>query len=283
MDNQLQVFQNQEFGELRTIVKDSEPWFAAKDICEMFKDSNRNRTMQSLDDDEKGYTQMNTPRGNQSMAVVNEAGLYSMLFAMQPKKARGVSEEYIKMRSDQLKRFKRWVTHDVIPSIRKHGAYATPATIESLIQNPESGIKLLTALKEEQDKRKKLESKVEKDKPKVLFADAVSASESPMLIGELAKLLKQNGIDIGEQRLFKWLRNNGYLIKRKGTDYNSPTQYSMNLHLFQVKETAINHADGVSLSFAQQGLPEKVKNISLINLLGKISESEKVGEPHNDR
>jgi len=236
MDNQLQVFQNQEFGELRTIVKDGEPWFAAKDICEMFKDSNRNRTMQSLDDDEKGYTQMNTPRGNQSMAVVNEAGLYSMLFAMQPKKARGVSEEYIKMRSDQLKRFKRWVTHEVIPSIRKYGAYATPATIESLIQNPESGIKLLTALKEEQDKRKAAEAKIEADKPKVLFADSVGSSRQSILIREMAKLLKQNGVDIGEKRLFSWMRANGYLIQKCGDDYNLPTQYSMNRGLMIIRE-----------------------------------------------
>ena len=92
---------------------------------------------------------MNTPRGNQSMAVVNEAGLYSMLFAMQPKKARGVSEEYIKMRSDQLKRFKRWVTHDVIPSIRKHGAYATPETVDRILSDPDTIIRLATALKAE--------------------------------------------------------------------------------------------------------------------------------------
>jgi anti-repressor protein len=255
MDNQLQVFQNQEFGELRTIVKEGEPWFVAIDVCKTLEIRNHKDAIKRLDEDEKMGVVLTDPHGRpQETNCVSESGLYSLALGS---------------RKPQAKPFKRWVTHEVIPSIRKHGAYATPATIESLIQNPESGIKLLTALKEEQDKRKKLESKVEKDKPKVLFADAVSASESPMLIGELAKLLKQNGIDIGEQRLFKWLRNNGYLIKRKGTDYNSPTQYSMNLHLFQVKETAINHADGRVIVVRTTRLTGKGQKYFINKFVGK--------------
>ena len=163
------------------------------------------------------------------MSFVSEAGLYSLALSS---------------RKPQAKPFKRWVTHEVIPSIRKHGLYATPDTAEKILNDPDFLITALTELKKEREQRKALESKVEADKPKVLFADAVATSESPMLIGELAKVLKQNGVDIGEKRLFGWMRENGYLIKRKGTDYNAPTQKSMEMGLFRVKETAITHSDG---------------------------------------
>ena len=121
--NDLQVFENEQFGQVRVIEQDGEPWFVAKDVCEVFGETNRNRAMQNLDEDEKGYTQIVTPGGEQQLAIVNEAGLYSMLFAMQPTKARGVDVGYVSEREQKLKTFKRWVTHDVIPSIRKHGAY----------------------------------------------------------------------------------------------------------------------------------------------------------------
>lgn len=225
--NDLQIFKNSDFGELRTIVKEGEPWFVAIDVCKALEVSNPTVAVSRLDGDEVAKFNLGSLSGESN--IVSESGLYSLALGS---------------RKPQAKPFKRWVTHEVIPSIRKHGAYATPATIESLIQNPESGIKLLTALKEEQDKRRELEDKVNRDKPKVLFADAVAASESPMLIGELAKVIKQNGVNIGEKRLFEWLRNNGYLIRRKGTDYNSPTQRSMEMGLFKVKETAITHSDG---------------------------------------
>lgn len=223
----LQIFKNSDFGELRTIVKEGEPWFVAIDVCKALEVSNPTVAISRLDGDEVAKFNLGGLSGESN--IVSESGLYSLALGS---------------RKPQAKPFKRWVTHEVIPSIRKHGAYATPATIESLIQNPESGIKLLTALKEEQDKRRELEDKVNQDKPKVIFADAVAASESPMLIGELAKVIKQNGVNIGEKRLFEWLRNNGYLIRRKGTDYNSPTQRSMEMGLFKVKETAITHSDG---------------------------------------
>ena len=225
--NDLQIFENSDFGELRTIVKEGEPWFVAIDVCKALEVSNPTVAVSRLDGDEVAKFNLGSLSGESN--IVSESGLYSLALGS---------------RKPQAKPFKRWVTHEVIPSIRKHGAYATPATIESLIQNPESGIKLLTALKDEQDNRKVLEDKVNQDRPKVLFADAVAASESPMLIGELAKVIKQNGVNIGEKRLFEWLRNNGYLIRRKGTDYNSPTQRSMEMGLFKVKETAITHSDG---------------------------------------
>ena len=117
---ELKVF-NYENANVRTVQRDSEVWWVAKDVCDVFGESNRNRAMQLLDEDEKGYTQMETPGGNQQIAIVNEAGLYSLLFAMQPTKARGVSEEYIAERVETLRKFKRWVTHEVLPSIRKTG------------------------------------------------------------------------------------------------------------------------------------------------------------------
>lgn len=136
------------------------------------------------------------------------------------------------------------VADEIIPSIRKHGAYMTPQKIEEVLLNPDTIIKLATELKAEQKKRVALESKVEQDKPLVAFANSVSVAKTSILVGELAKLLKQNGVDMGQNRLFAWMRENGYLISRKGTDYNMPTQRSMEMKLFEIKETTISHGDG---------------------------------------
>lgn len=146
----------------------------------------------------------------------------------------------MKAENETAKAFQRTVAYDILPAIRKHGLYAK----DELLENPDLLIEVATQLKQERLQRKALESKVQQDAPKVLFADAVAASHAPMLIGELAKILKQNGVDTGEKRLFQWLRDNGYLIKRYGTDYNAPTQKAMDLGLFEVKETAITHSDG---------------------------------------
>lgn len=140
--------------------------------------------------------------------------------------------------------FQSKIADEVIPSIRRHGAYMTPDTLDRMITSPEFGIKLLTALKDEQEKRKALEVQAEADRPKVLFADSVTASKSSILVGEMAKLLKQNGVETGQNRLFETLREKGFLIKRKGNDYNMPTQKAMEMGLFEIKETVINHADG---------------------------------------
>ena len=142
------------------------------------------------------------------------------------------------------KQFKRWITSEVIPSIRKHGGYLTPDKLEEVLLKPDTLIQLAQNLKAEQEKRKALEVKMEEQKPKVLFAESVEAAKTSILIGELAKLLKQNGINIGQNRLFEWLRNNGYLIKRQGSDYNMPTQRAMEMGLFEIKETTITHSDG---------------------------------------
>ncbi len=163
------------------------------------------------------------------MIAVTESGLYSIILLS---------------RKPEAKKFKRWVTHEVLPTIRKHGAYVTPAKLEELMNDPDSWIKVLTALKEERAAKERLQLEATENKPKVIFADAVSVSEGTILIGELAKILKGNGIEIGQNRLFEKLRQDGYLIKRKGTDYNAPTQRAMDLGLFRVKETAITHSDG---------------------------------------
>ncbi|NCC06161.1 MAG: phage antirepressor Ant, partial [Proteobacteria bacterium] len=182
-----------------------------------------------LDDDEREPVLVDTLGGRQEMIAVTESGLYSIILLS---------------RKPEAKKFKRWVTHEVLPTIRKHGAYVTPAKLEELMNDPDSWIKVLTALKEERAAKERLQLEATENKPKVIFADAVSVSEGTILIGELAKILKGNGIEIGQNRLFEKLRRDGYLIKRKGTDYNAPTQRAMELGLFRVKETAITHSDG---------------------------------------
>lgn len=233
--NQLQVFNNTEFGRVRTMVINGSPWFVAKDVCECLDINNSRQALARLDSDEKNNVILNdgTP-GNPEKGIVNEYGLYSLVLSS---------------RKPSAKAFKRWITHEVIPAIRKHGAYMTGETLEQALTSPDFLIRLATELKTEQEARRLAEQKIEADKPKVLFADSVAASHGSILVGELAKLLNQNGIDIGQNRLFNWLRENGYLICRKGTDYNMPTQRSMEMQLFSIKETAITHSDGhVSIS-----------------------------------
>lgn len=232
--NQLQVFNNTEFGQVRTMVINGSPWFVAKDVCECLGITKHRDAVSRLDGDERGSVEVDTLGGTQQMAAVNEYGLYSLVLSS---------------RKPSAKAFKRWITHEVIPAIRKHGAYMTGETLEQALTSPDFLIKLATELKTEQEARRLAEAQIEANKPKVLFADSVAASHGSILVGELAKLLNQNGIDIGQNRLFNWLRENGYLICRKGTDYNMPTQRSMEMQLFSIKETAITHSDGhVSIS-----------------------------------
>lgn len=232
--NQLQVFNNTEFGQVRTMMIKGSPWFVAKDVCECLGITKHRDAVSRLDGDERGSVEVDTLGGTQQMAAVNEYGLYSLVLSS---------------RKPSAKAFKRWITHEVIPAIRKHGAYMTGETLEQALTSPDFLIRLATELKTEQEARRLAEAQIEANKPKVLFADSVAASHGSILVGELAKLLNQNGIDIGQNRLFNWLRENGYLICRKGTDYNMPTQRSMEMQLFSIKETAITHSDGhVSIS-----------------------------------
>lgn len=146
----------------------------------------------------------------------------------------------MKADNETARAFQHTIAYDVLPAIRRHGLYA----VDQLLDDPDLAIRAFTALKEERAKVKALEAQAEADKPKVLFADAVAAAKTSILVGELAKLIKQNGIDIGQNRLFRWLRENGYLIRRKGTDFNMPTQRAMEQGLFEIKETTINNPDG---------------------------------------
>lgn len=219
MENRIQVFKNQEFGELRTVTKDGEPWFVAVDVCKILEIVNTTDAIKRLDDDEKARLSLGIQGGDTN--CLSESGLYSLTLGS---------------RKPQARPFKRWVTHDVIPSIRKYGGYLTPAKIEEVLLNPDTIIQLATNLKEEQQKRIEAEIKIESDKPKVLFAEAVGSSKQGILIREMAKLLKQNGVDLGEKRFFSWLRANGYLIKNHGDDYNLPTQRSMELGLMIIRE-----------------------------------------------
>jgi Uncharacterized phage-encoded protein len=150
----------------------------------------------------------------------------------------------MKARNETAEKFQAKVADEIIPSIRKHGVYMTRDTLEKALSSPDFLIKLATKLKDEQERNKSLKADNERMKPKEVFADAVAASKSSILIGELAKILRQNGIDTGEKRLFHWMRQEAFLIRRKGRDYNMPTQRGMELELFEIKERTINNPDG---------------------------------------
>lgn len=232
MNNEIKVFSNEEFGSIRRVEIDGEYWLSGKDVAQALGYAKPENALSAHVDDEDKTTTLVQGTGSNyksKATVINESGLYSLVLSSKLPSA---------------KKFRRWVTSEVLPSIRKHGAYMTPETLEAAILNPDYLLKVATALKEETDKRKALESKVQADAPKVLFADSVAASSSTVLVGELAKIMRQNGVDMGERRLFRWMRDNGYLIKRNGTDYNMPTQSSMEQGLFRIKETVINHSDG---------------------------------------
>lgn len=233
MTSNIQPFTHEQFGTIRTITDVSgEVWFVATDICAALDLSNTTVALQRLDADEKYKFNLGLPGG--ATWCVNEAGLYSLVLAS---------------RKPEAKSFKRWVTHEVLPSIRKHGGYLTDQKIEDILNNPDTIIQLATKLKSERAKRAALEKQAAIDTPKARFADAVSASHTSILIGDLAKLLRQNGYVIGQNRLFEMLRRDGYLCAAKGGMWNMPTQKAMNLGLFEVKETTIVHSDGhVSIS-----------------------------------
>ncbi len=223
--NQLQVFKNNNFGEIRTTTINDEPYLMLNDVCKVLEIANPRNIKTRLN--EKGVVTMDTltKGGKQQATFINESNLYKVIF---------------QSRKPQAEKFTEWVTSDVLPSIRKTGMYAT----DELLNNPDLLIEAGRKLKEQKEIIRQQQKAIEEAKPKVLFADSVATSHTSILVGELAKILKGNGIDIGQNRLFSWLRDNGYLISRKGTDRNMPTQKSMELGLFEIKETVVSHADG---------------------------------------
>lgn len=229
--NELQVFNNPDFGEVRTIEENGAVLFCGSDVAKALGYANPSKALSDhcKGDLTKRYPIVDSLGRNQEAIFIPESDLYRLVFSS---------------RLPQAEKFTDWVTQEVLPTIRRHGMYATAETVEKMLSDPDAMIQVFTALKEERAARQALADKVEQDKPKVLFADAVATAHTSILVGELAKLLKQNGVDIGQNRLFRWMRENGFLIRRNGADFNMPTQRAMELGLFEIKETVISHADG---------------------------------------
>ncbi len=226
--NELKIIDEREVlgKQLRIYGDFQNPLFLAKDVAEWidYDKEKVGQMLNSIDNDEKITSPIYYSGQVRNMWFVTEEGLYEVL---------------MQSRKPIAKKFKKKVK-EILKDVRKYGMYAT----DELLDNPDLIIKMATRLKEEKAKNKELEDKMKEDKPKVLFADAVSIAKNTILIREMAKLIKQNGIDMGERRLFIWLRENGYLIKKIGTDYNMPTQKSMDLGLFEIKESPVLHSSG---------------------------------------
>lgn len=222
MNNEIRQF-DFKGAALRTLTDENgEPWFVAKDVCDILGLENSRKATAEFDPDEKNTVTISDGiPGNPNKTIISEPGLYKLI---------------MRSRKPEAKEFQRWVTHEVLPSIRKHGAYMTQQTLDKALTSPDFLIQLATKLKEEQEK-------VKEPEPKARFADAVAASDGTCLVGELAKMLRQNGLGIGQNRLFALLREDGYLGKT-GSNRNVSTQRAMDLGLFRIKETAITHSDG---------------------------------------
>ena len=219
--NNLQLF-DFEGNKVRTLKINDEPYLVGNDVAKILGYSNyRNTVVDHVDDEDKLRTQIKYAGQNREVTVINESGLYSLILSSKMPNA---------------KKFKHWVTSEVLPAIRKHGAYMTDEKAFDVVHNKNG---LADLLQQAADQLKQKDIQIEEMKPKAMLADAITASETSILVGEMAKILKKNGVNTGQNRFFKWLRANGYLIKRKGTDYNMPTQKSMNLKLFEIKERTI--------------------------------------------
>ncbi len=236
----LKIFSNKEFGEIRTIIDEhSEPWFVGKDVAKALGFANtRDAIRTHVFEEDKGVDLVDTLGGRQKMTMVNESGLYALVFGSQ---------------LEDAKKFKHWVTSEVLPAIRKHGAYMTDGVIERTLSDPDYLIMLATNLKEEKAKRALAEAQNEKNKPKVLFADTVSASNRSCLMGELAKMISQEAIrtgktdkKIGQNKLFAWMRNNGYLCK-SGERKNQPLQTYVEQGLFEMKKGSYVDSKGANV------------------------------------
>lgn len=236
----LKIFNNEEFGQVRTIIdENSEPWFVGKDVAKALGFTNtRDAIRTHVFEEDKGVDLVDTLGGRQKMTIVNESGLYALVFGSQ---------------LEDAKKFKHWVTSEVLPAIRKHGAYMTDGVIERTLTDPDYLIMLATNLKEEKAKRALAEAQNEKNKPKVLFADTVSASSRSCLMGELAKMISQEAIrqgrineKIGQNKLFAWMRNNGYLCK-SGERKNQPLQQYVEQGLFEMKKGSYVDSKGANV------------------------------------
>ena len=229
--NEIQIFKNDSFGAVRTVTDDNgKILFCGSDVAKALGYSN---VPDAISRHCRCIVKCDIPHPQShnktiEMSFITEGDVYRLTFGSKLSSA---------------EKFTDWVADEILPTIRKHGAYMTENTLEKALTSPDFLIQLATQLKEEQAQRKALEQRVEADRPKVLFAEAVETSQTSILVGDLAKLIKQNGVDIGQKRLFAWLRENGYLIK-SGNSTNMPTQRSMDMKLFEVKERSISNPDG---------------------------------------
>lgn len=222
--NEIQTFDFDGSG-IRALTIDEEPYFVGKDVAQVLGYSNpRDAIAKHVDAEDKGVAKCDTLGGQQNQTVINESGLYSLILGS---------------KLPEAKRFKRWVTSEVLPSLRRNGMYA----MDELLDNPDLAINALQKLKEEREARRQLELQNEQMKPKVLFAEAVETSSTSILIGDMAKLLRQNGVEVGQRRLFDWLRTNGWLMKT-GESRNMPTQKAMEKGYFEIRERTISNPDG---------------------------------------
>lgn len=220
--NDLKIFESEEFGKVRTVTINNEPWFVGKDVADILGYQNGSRDInRHVDEEDRQKIMLFDGNQGKETIIINESGLYSLILSSKMSNA---------------KKFKHWVTSEVLPVIRKTGSYR--------IQTPQGKELLALAVLEAQKTIEAQTAEIERMKPKEIFADAVATSHTSILIGDLAKLLKQNGVETGQKRLFDWMRERGYLIKRKGADWNMPTQKSMELGLFEVKESTVNNPDG---------------------------------------
>ena len=217
---ELQIFKNEEFGEVRTVTINNEPWFVGKDVATSFGyERTADAIRQHVEAEDKGVGEIQTPGGIQNMTIINESGLYALIFGS---------------KLESAKRFKHWVTSEVLPAIHKHGGYIAGQ------ENMSDEELLAKALMVAQSKIEENRKQIEELKPHAVLGHAITTANTSILVGDLAKILKQNGIEIGAKRLFQWMRENGYLIKRKGTDWNLPTQRSMEMELFEIKDNSLS-------------------------------------------
>lgn len=222
--NEVKIFENTEFGEIRTVTINNEVWFVAKDVADILGYQNGSRDInRHVEEEDRNKVMIFDGNQDKETITINESGLYCLILSSKMPNAR---------------KFKRWVTSEVLPSIRKNGGYIAGQ------ENMSDDELMAKALMVAQNKIAERDKQIERMRPKEIFADAVSASHTSILVGDMAKLLKQNGVNIGQKRLFEWLRENGYLIKRKGSDWNMPTQKSMEMGLFDIKESTVNNPAG---------------------------------------
>lgn len=254
--NELQIFKNEDFGEVRTSIINDEPYFNLNDVCRILDIRNTRDAKSRLSEKGVATTDTLTNGGKQQANFINESNLYRLIF---------------QSRKPEAERFADWVTSEVLPTIRRHGAYMTESVIERTLTDPDYLIQLATTLKEEKQRRIAAEAENERNRPKVLFSDSCEVAENSILIGEFAKRLKQNGLEnMGQNRLFATLRNQGYLCKN-GERRNQPTQKSMEQGLFETKVRVINNPDGSTRTTTTTKMTGKGQIYFTNKLLGEQS------------